>query len=886
MSLANFFTCVGRNLFHRQAVEKELDEEVRAYVAMLRDEKIQAGMPPAEAYRQALIEFGGVEYVKVEYVKEEARDVRIGGLITSLFEDMRHGVRTLVRNPGFAVAALLSLALGIGATVALFSLVNGILVQPLPYSEPERLVRVKGFYPKGAVLAIRELSKTMDVASFTVDSEVNVTGHGQALHVAGSSVSSNLFRVLGIRTAAGELGDAPDSARAERPVIISYKLWQHKFGGAPDVLGSEITVDGLIRKVVGITWKDFQFPNSSTQLWIPQQLNPQNWEDYWAVDFTPIIARLKPGVTLNQAQGELRPLISRVITMFPYPMAREWNANAAVVPLRDEAVSGVRRKLRVLACAVGMVFLIACANVTSLLLSRSAARRGEIALRASLGAAPARLVRQLLTESAVLATAGGTLGLALASAAIAALKSALPVDTPRLSEIGIDWWTVLFLTVVALVTAFLFGLAPALSLPRSDMAALVKPGGRHPSGRRGMHLRNVIVAGQVALSFSLALSAGLLIKSLWLITRVDPGFQAEHILTVRMFPNPSACLARAACIGFYDELLRKVRAISGVSGVAAENAVPLSGAYSSIPVEVEDHPLRPEERLAPLFWAAAVTPEYFRIMRIPILEGRPVNPSDGAESPGVVLVSASTARRFWPGGRAVGKHIRPVWDTEWRTVVGVVQDVRVSDLTLDLPPDIAGAIYMPYPQAVSNSRRIPAAMTLLIRATAEPQQVATNVRRIVAEADPTVRVGEARTLESVVAASTSQSRSMMWLFVSFGASALVMAAIGIYGIVSYSASQRTYELGVRAAFGATKLHLLRLVLRQSLTLAATGLVLGAAASLLLTRMLSGFLYGVATTDPGTYLAVAVLLFVAALAAGYLAARRAAEVDPVTALRTE
>jgi predicted permease len=882
VSVVSFFSSLAHNLFRWTRVEQELDQEVRAYVELLADEKIQAGVSPEEAHRQALVEFGGVEQVK-----ERVRDGRIGNLIGSLFKDARYALRSLAGNPAFTAAALLSLALGIGANAALFSFVNAILLRPLPYVQPERLVRVTGFYPKGAVVELQQQCQLMDVAGFTADSEFNLSWRGETVHFAGSSVSASLFHLLGATAAIGRtFHPGEDRAGHDRVVILGYELWQDRFGGGPDVIGRYLTLDGLKRQIVGVMPADFLLPISGAQLWIPLHLDPDDWEDHWGAGFMPVVGRLRPGVKLEQAQDEIRSLVSRIITAFPYTMARAWNSDATVISLPESMAAGVRDSLLTLLGAVGTILLIACANVAGLLLSRAAARRKEMALRASLGAPRGRIVRQLLTESAVLALAGGGLGLALAFAALSAVKAALPADTPRLAEAGLDQAVILFVTALVILTAFAFGLVPALRASRSDIAALVKGGGWRPSAGAGMRLRNSLVAGQVALAFTLALCAGLLIKSLWLVGQVNPGFHPEHILAARVFPNQSSCHNRSQCIGFYDELLRQVRGISGVSEVAAENAAPLTGDISAVPVEVENLPLKPAEHLAPMFWAAAITPEYFRVMRIPILEGRAFTAADKADSPGVVLVSTSTARRFWPGESAVGKRLKPVWDQKWRTVVGVAQDVRQYALTSDSAGGTEGVIYMPYPQAVGNNRQLPAAMTLLVRTTAGPAQVVGNIRRIVSRLNPVVPVGDVRTMESVVAASTSQPRSMMWLFVGLAGSALLMAAIGIYGIVSYTTSQRIYELGVRAALGATKLDLLSMVIGQSLRLVVTGLALGAIASIALTRTLAGFLYRVGRADPATFLAVGILVLCVALLASFVPARRAAGVDPVRALRVD
>jgi putative ABC transport system permease protein len=399
-------------------------------------------------------------------------------------------------------------------------------------------------------------------------------------------------------------------------------------------------------------------------------------------------------------------------------------------------------------------------------------------------------------------------------------------------------------------------------------------------------LRSSLVACEVALTVVLVVGAGLLIKSLWRLTQVNPGFQPERILTVRISPSQSFCKERAACVALYDELLRRVRGISGVSEVAAVNAVPLSTDVPAVVVDLEGHPRNPSETLAPVPWAGAITPDYFRMMRIPLLAGRSFSQADGLKAPGVVLVSASTARRYWPNENPIGKHIKTVWESQWRTVVGVVADVRQYDLANHTPDWIKGTIYMPYPQAQDLTEQIPATMNLLFRTTADTGRVAMEVRQLVASVNPNVPVGEVRAMETVVSASTSQPRSIMWLFVAFAGSALILAAIGVYGVVSFSAAQRTYEIGVRVALGATRSSVFSMVLGQGLRLVLTGLAVGVVASLLLTRMLTSLLYGVAATDPLTFLGVGVLLIATAALAGFLPAQKASRIDPLTALRVD
>jgi putative ABC transport system permease protein len=882
MSLTSRTSSLLRNLFRKDRVERDLDLEVRGYVEMLEADKVTAGMGRAEAHREAVLESGGLEQVK-----EQVREVRIGNLLENLWQDLRHGCRTLARNPGFTAVAVVSLALGIGGNSAMFSIVNGVLLQPLPYPAPERLIRVTGYYPKGALEVLRQDSRTMDIAGYQPGSEMNLTGQGEALRLEGATVSANFFSILGAQAGIGrtfEVGE--DVPGRDRLAILSHALWQKKFGADPAIVGRMLAIDGVNREVVGVMPAGFGFPSFEEQLWVPLRMDSREAEDFWGKGFMPALGRLRPGANIAQAQNELRPLIARAITRFSYPMARTWNADAAVLSLQEDLVHDVRRKLILLLCAMGFVLLIACANVASLLLSRSVARAKEIALRVSLGASRGRLLRQLLTESVVLALAGGGLGLALTFLFLTVLKSALGAETPRLSEAAVDWRSLGFVALLAILSGLISGLVPALTASRVNLAGSIKTGGQRSRGGAGVRLRSSLVACEVALTVVLVAGAGLLIKSLWRLTQVNPGFQPEQILTVRISPSPSLCKERAACVAFYDELLRRVRSISGVSEVAAVNAIPLSTDVPAVVVDVEGHPRKPAENLAPTPWAGAITPDYFRMMRIPLLAGRAFSEADGLKAPGVVLVSASTARRYWPNENPVGKHIKTVWEQQWRTVVGVVADVRQYDLANHTPDWIKGTIYMPYPQATDLTEGIPATMNLLFRTTGDAGRAAMEVRQLAASVNPNVPVGEVRSMEAVVSTSTSQSRSIMWLFVAFAGSALILAAIGVYGVVSFSAAQRTYEIGVRVALGATRSSVFSMVLGQGLRLVLAGLAAGVVASLLVTRMLTTLLYGVAATDPVTFLGVGVLLIATAALAGYLPARKASRIDPLTALRVD
>jgi len=882
MSFAPRLRSLARNLFHRDRVEQDLDQEVRHYVDLLTADKIERGADGAKARREALMELGGVEQVK-----EQIRDERAGHLLENLWQDLRYGTRTLARNPGWTLVAVLSLALGIGANTAMFGIINAVLLRPLPYPHADQLVRVTGYYPKGAMQVLQSHSQSMDIAGYLPNEEFNLTGLGEALHLIGTPVSANLFSLLSSNAAMGRTFEpGEDVPGRSRLVILSHAQWRDKFSSDPGVIGHVITLDGISREIVGVMPATFDFPSPETQFWIPLNMDSRNAEDFWGKGFMPLVARLRPGATIAQARNELRPMVSLAITMFSYPMARNWNAEATVLPLHDDLVRDVRGKLLLLACAVGFVLLIACANVAGLLLSRSVTRAKEIAVRASLGASRGRIVRQLLTESVVLALAGGVLGLGLAFGFLSVLKSVLADQAPELARVGLDFEVLAFVSTLAILSGLVSGLAPALSASRANLINIIKTGGQRTQGAAGIRLRSCFVAAEVALTVVLVVGAGLLIKTLWKLSQVNPGFRADKILTVRVTPNQSFADDRAACVALYDEMLRRARGISGVSDVGAANALPLGDQVPGVVVDFEGHPRKPGETLAPIPWAGAVTPEYFRIMHIPLLAGRLFSEADGAKAPGVVLVSASTAKRYWPGENPIGKHIRPVWDQQWRTVVGVVADVRQFDLAGNVPSWLSGNIYMPYPQAEDLTERIPVAMYLLLKTGDETGRVAAEVRELVRSVNPNVPVSAVRTMDTVVTASTAQPRSIAWLFVSFGVAALILAAIGIFGVVSFSATQRTYEIGVRVALGAPRSNVFGMVLGQGIRLVLAGLAAGVVASLVLSRMLMSLLYGVAATDPFTFVAVTVLLIATAALAGYLPARRASRIDPLRALRVD
>ena len=867
---------------HKQQ-EADLERELRSDLELEAEEQQEAGIPADEARYRAMRSLGNATLVK-----EDVRKTWRWTLVEQFWQDVRYGLRGLRRSKGFTIVAALSLALGIGGNAAIFSLVNAILFQRLPFADPGRLVEVSGYYPKGAIAALQEQSRTMDIAGYSTDSEVNLTGQGEAVRLVGSVVSANLFSVLGVNTEMGRaLNTDEGQPGRDRVVVLSDALWRRKFGANRDIVGRMVSIDGVDRQVIGVMPPGFEFPSANTQLWIPMRMDPSDSFDHWHTGFVPLIARLKLGATLAQARGEIRPLIANAITLFPYPMAKTWNADATVDPLQQFLVSDVRRKLLVLQCAVALVLLVACANVASLLLALAAVRQKEMALRSALGADRGRIVRQLLTESIVLGFTGAVAGLVLAYGVLSVSKLAFPSDTPGLAAIHIDPRVIGFTMLLAVVTGLAFGLVPAIAASRTDLASTLRSAGRRSASSHGGRGRAALIAGEVALAVVLAVSAGLLVKTLWALAHVNPGFTPQQILTVRVTPNQSLCEEPSRCAALYSQLLEHIQSISGVSAVAATNALPLSGEVPAFPAELDGHLNVPGQTLEPMLWAGAVTPEYFSMMRTPLLAGRTFTQADSENSELVVVVSAATAKRFWPGENPIGKHLRPGWgDEPWRTVVGVVGDVRLYQVANELPDWLSGVVYMPYPQAVGIDKKLPSSMTLVVRTARDPQYVSSEIRRIVAELNPDVPVGEVRTLEGVVASSKSQERSMMWLFIAFAGSAVLLAAIGTYGVVSFSTAQRMYEMGVRIALGATRRDLFGLVLKLSLRLVLIGLAIGVALAVAATWTLSSFLYGVSSRDPLIFIAVSLLLIGVAIVAGFVPARRAANVDPMMALRAE
>jgi len=869
-------------IFRRSRMESEMDAELRFHIEELANDLVRRGVSREEALRRARIEFGGIERVK-----EEGREARGGRIIETLLQDLRYGARMLRKNPGFTAVAVLTLALGIGANTAIFSLVDGILLRPLPFAEPQNLVSITGTYPKGAFVALRGQMKSVNVAAYFEGHEFNLTGRGDPLRLSGVLVSAQFFNVLEARPELGRtFYPGEDQAGQDNYVILSHSLWEQHFNSDPSIIGHSIELEGVSRQVVGVMPADFNFPSSKTQVWIPLDNDPRDTIAYWAGDFMPVIGRLRPGATIGQARAEIRMFQSRVFKLFPWPMPADWNNDISVVALRNGMVADVHDRLFLLLGAVGLILLIACVNVANLTLSRAATREKEIALRTAMGAERGRVMRQLLTESVLLAFFGGALGILLASEGLQLLKVALPADTPRLADAHIDWRVLVFTAALAILTGLLFGLAPALHSSRAALVESLKSTGRGASGAVSQKLRSGLAIAEVAFAVLLVIAAGLLIRSFVALSHVDPGFRSERLLTARITPNEEFCSDAARCISFYHELQDRLQAVPGVHSAAFVNTLPLDGRVAKRSLEIENKPVPPGE-VFPLFWMNVVTPDYFRVMSIRVVAGRGFTPADNSGKPPVALVSLSTARRFWPGRSPIGSHVLLNGDTDWRTIVGVVSDVRAYDLQKDVPDWINGTIYFPYAtNATLEGGRVPSDMTVVVQSSLDELQVQSALRLTIAALNPEVPTSEVKPMRAVVSESVSTPASTTELFVAFAGLALVLGLVGIYGVLSFLVSRRTREIGIRIALGAQRRDVLWLIMKEGAKFSLIGITLGLVSALAIARLLGSQLYGVSPADPVTFLAAAILMTAVTFLACYIPTRRAMRVDPLVALRQE
>jgi putative ABC transport system permease protein len=800
---------------------------------------------------------------------------------------LRYAFRVLSKDLGFTVIAVLTLALGIGANTAIFTVVNALLLRPLPYEHPNRLVVMYGSNPKRAVgrgpvslgrlYQLRAESQSFTDLTGYASESFNLTGSDQPEQLPAARVTWNFLRVLGVQPILGrDFLEHEDKEGGQRVVLLGYSLWQRRFGGTPSVVGAAITLDSIAYTIIGVLPAGLDQPTPRLDLlatnlsafsrFTREQIRVGGGYIY-------PIARLKTDVNLRQAQAEMEVLTRRYVQVSSGRVDADPDASMVVETLQESIVQDVRPALLILCAAVGAVLLIACANVASLLLARATGRRKEFAVRAALGASRGGLIRQLLYESLVLAFIGGTLGLPIASAGTDLLARVTQINLPRIQEIRIDWQTLAFTFAIAILTGAFFGLMPALQVSKPDLNVILRESGRGTAGDlRSNRVRSFLVVGQVALSIMLLIGASLLIRSFFELGRVDPGFDPHGVLTMQVTLPAAKYPTDSRKNIFFRDALTKISAIPGVTSASAALSLPLNGSVM-VPILISGEAPIPFGKRSLVFWQS-ITPDYFRTLHAKLLRGRAFNEHDNESAAGVAIVNETMARRFWPNQDPIGKQMIVARAELHVQIVGIVADVKAAGLDADARAEL----YTPYDQRPWPS------MALLVRTTGEPMLVASPVRKQIMQVDADLPVTSIRTLDEVVAESFGRRRLTLWLFGAFASTALVLAAIGIYGLLAYSVEQRRQEMGIRQALGARQRDILALILSQGLRLALAGVFIGIAGALALTRLLSNLLFHVSPTDPATFGAVAILFVGVAAMASYLPARRALDVDPLVAMR--
>lgn len=879
-----------KRFFRRERWDEERARELQTYLEIEADENIGRGMPAEEARFAAQRKLGNATLVR-----EEIYHMNSAGFLETLWQDLRFALRMLRKNPGFTAVAILTLALGIGANTAIFSVVDAVLLRPLGYKNASQLVTIlhSGENPVAVANYIdwRDQSHSFQAMAAADYWTPNLTGMDSPEHIRGLRVTQNLLPMLGVDPLLGRLFVAgEDQKGAEHEVILSFGLWQRRFAGDANVLGKMITLDGEGYAIVGVMPAGFKFAPfwaTHAELWAPNAFG-QRVHDRGGNSLR-IFARLDQGVGLDQARAEIATITARLEKQYPGT-----NRSVVVTPLKEMVVGKVETPLLVLLGAVGFVLLIACANVAHMLLARAAARQKEIAVRTAMGASRSRVIRQFLTESLLLAGAGSSAGLLLALWGTRALVALSPADIPRVDTVTMDSRVVLFLIGITVLTSVAFGLAPALQASSVNLTDTLKETGRGSSdGIRRNRLRSLLVASEFALALMLLIGAGLMIRSFSALQSVDPGFNPHNVLSMIVSVAGSKEQEPIRRGIFYQQLLERVRALPGVQSAGGINHLPLAGDMWGWPFIIDGRPRpRPGEAPGPGGGQAVyriVTPGYFETMRLPLVRGRDISDADNAGAPGVVIINERAARFFWPNEDPIGKHISFDDDktnpATWLTIIGIAKNAKQEDWTKNPHPEVYLAAFQNHDFMTAPGSHF-AYITLVLRTAGDPGALATAVKSAVWSMDPNLPISEVYTMDGVVAIANAQPRFEMMLLAIFAMVALVMASVGIYGVMSYSVSRRTREIGIRVSLGASRTDVLMLVLRQGMILALSGLAVGIAGALLIARLMTKLLYGVRPTDPLTFLGVAALLMGVALVASCIPARRAMRVDPMIALRHE
>lgn len=883
-----------RTIFRRNDVEQELSEELQDHIELKTRMYRASGISEQEARRSALRDIQGLEAHK-----EECRDARGTLFFETLWQDLKYGLRVLRKSPGFTAIAVVTLALGIGASTAVFSLVNAVLLKPLPYPHPERIVTPWGVAPPGITLGFdklpwarvaylffeHEAQAFESVAAFQSNS-FNLSGVSSPVRLDGISASAGFFPVMGVEPAMGRTFTAAEDMPGQgHVVVLSDAIWRDRFGANPAILGHTIDLNGAPYTVIGVMPRGFDFPRANEmpdsftfakrpQIWVPLALDRGPMIPAEPSELA-VIARLKPGVSLEQGQAELNVIAKRLEAQVP--LAKGWFGTKAI-PLAQQVAGDTRAPLLLILAAVGVVLLIACSNVASLLVTRSLARRREFSLRASLGAGKWRLIRQLLTESITLAGVGGTIGSGLGEAGIYFAKIFGPASIPRLGEVSLDARVVAFSVGITFITGIFFGLAPTFGTTHDGLAEALNEGGRRSSaGPTAQKARNLLLVSQIALAVVLVIATGLLTRTFYRLLSADPGFQPDHVLTFELSLPAEKYQDKAHVVAFYEEALRRLRDLPQVRAAGLAEVAPLGGATENTALRI---PGRIEKTRAdvPIADYTVASPGYFAAAGTPILRGREFLDTDTADSQQVSVISVALAKKYFAGADPLGKQIAArAQKYPLTTIVGIAADVKRVSLRQVPGPEI----YQPITQNVW-----PPLLTedIVMRTQGTPQSFAASAREAIRAIDPEMPLANIKTLEDSVAESMTQPRFAMLLIGAFGTLALLLAMIGMYGVVSYSVAQRTQEIGIRVALGAQRRNILRIVVGQGFALALIGVGIGLAAAFGAARLMRSVLYGVGASDPLTFMAVCLLMLLAALLACWVPARRAMAVDPIVALR--
>ena len=866
-----------RSLFNRTKVDQELDEELQYHLDREIQERLVSGMPEREARYAALRALGAIKQNK-----ELCRDTRSVNWIEDRAHDIRYGIRVLWKNPAFTVVALLALSLGIGAHATMFTVAYGVLLRPLPYTDADRIAAVYMNYPArdsafGTMcvrdfLTWKEYNRAFEEPALFRTQRADISGDGNSPEqLQAASVTAGFFSILGVQPLIGRsFAMGEDQPGAPSLAMLSESIWRRRFGGSSAILGQTVLFNGAPFTVIGVMPGAFQLPRAETEVWTNLVLNPPTRYGPW---FFRGIARLKPGVTFEQAQAELDEIGSRMAQQNPYYKTVKLPA----LRLRDALVgTPVKGAIIVLAAAVGLVLLIAVVNVANLMLARAATRRREMALRLSLGAGRGRLVRQLLTESMFLSVIGGLAGLGIAWVGIALIRFWNPGLLPLLDQVRLDAPVLVFVICICTLAAVLFGLAPALESMRADTNSTLKEGGRAGAASFGRaRARSALVVSEVALSLMLLVGAGLLLRSFMNLQRVNGGFSAppHQVLTMSISPGDPKYDDVRARIAFYDEVLRQARNVPGVQSASITDSLPPDRLGNADTFQIEGQIL-PAGEMNPVMSSITASPNFFQNLGVPLIKGRYFTEYDTQTSAPVVIVSDAFARRFFPNQEVLGKRIRQ--GKPWLEIVGVVGNVKYMGLTIDTDP----AYYMPFAQGYTRR------MMLVVRSAGDAAPLAADIRRVIQSIDSSVTLAQISTMEQVLSESISRPRFNAGLLTLFAAIALSLAAIGIYGLISYSVAQRTQEIGVRMALGAARTDVMRMVVGQGTSLAAIGIILGSAGSIAGSRLLQTMVFGISVTDAITFVAAPVGILLVVLAATFVPALRAMRISPMAALRYE